>query len=119
MPKIKTHKGTKKVLKVRKGGTVAIGRPGSRHNTGKKNAVVNRKNRNAMDGFYCVPDCFAANKNDAELFAKCIKHVVDRYDLVYTRNEIGRKILLEGRSKALANKQARCVSKKKVKGALE
>ena len=27
MPKIKTHKGTKKVLKVRKGGTVAIGRP--------------------------------------------------------------------------------------------
>ena len=45
MPKIKTHKGTKKVLKVRKGGTVAIGRPGSRHNTGKKNAVINRKNR--------------------------------------------------------------------------
>ncbi len=45
MPKIKTHKGTKKVLKVRKGGTVAIGRPGSRHNTGKKNASANRKNR--------------------------------------------------------------------------
>ena len=45
MPKIKTHKGTKKVLKVRKGGTVAIGRPGSRHNTGKKNTNVNRKNR--------------------------------------------------------------------------
>ena len=45
MPKIKTHKGTKKVLKVRKGGTVSIGRPGSRHNTGKKNAAANRKNR--------------------------------------------------------------------------
>lgn len=81
--------------------------------------LVNRKNRNALDGFYCVPDCFATNKNDAEMFAKCIKHVVDRYDLVYTRNELGRKILLEGRTKALANRQARCQSRKKVKGALE
>ena len=81
--------------------------------------LVNRKNRNALDGFYCVPDVFAANKNDAEMFAKCIKHVVDRYDLVYTRNELGRKILLEGRTKALANREARCVSRKKVKSALE
>ena len=62
---------------------------------------------------------FAGNKNDAELFASCIKHVVDRYDLVYTRNEVGRKFLLEGRTKALANREARCVSHKKVKSALE
>ena len=81
--------------------------------------LVNRKNRNALDGFYCVPDVFGTNKNDAEMFAKCIKNVVDRYDLVYTRNEVGRKILLEGRAKALANKEARVVSRKKVKGALE
>ncbi len=45
MPKLKTHKGTKKVLKIRKGGTIKIGRPGSRHNTGKKNADINRSNR--------------------------------------------------------------------------
>ena len=45
MPKLKTHKGTKKVLKVRKSGSIKIGRPGSRHNTGKKNSVINRKNR--------------------------------------------------------------------------
>ena len=45
MPKIKTHKRKKKVLKVRKGGTISIGKPGSRHNTGKKNSSVNRKNR--------------------------------------------------------------------------
>lgn len=45
MPKLKTHKGTKKVLKIRKGGTITIGRPGSRHNTGKKNASLNRSNR--------------------------------------------------------------------------
>jgi ribosomal protein L35 len=45
MPKMKSHKGTKKVVRVRPGGTVAIGRPGSRHNTGKKNTSLNRKNR--------------------------------------------------------------------------
>lgn len=45
MPKLKTHKGVKKVLKIRKGGTISIGKPGSRHNTGKKNSVINRKNR--------------------------------------------------------------------------
>lgn len=45
MPKMKTHKGTAKVCKVRPGGTIKIGTPGSRHNTGKKNAAANRKCR--------------------------------------------------------------------------
>lgn len=45
MPKLKTHKGTKKVFKVRKGGTIKMGRPGSRHNTGSKPSSFNRKNR--------------------------------------------------------------------------
>ena len=47
MPKIKTHKGTAKVANVRPGGTVKIGMPGSRHNTGKKNAASNRCGRTA------------------------------------------------------------------------
>ena len=38
----KTHKGTAKVCNVRPGGTVKIGHPGTRHNTGKKNAASNR-----------------------------------------------------------------------------
>ena len=45
MPKLKTHKGTKKVLKIRKGGSISIGRPGSRHNTGGKSASYNRSCR--------------------------------------------------------------------------
>ena len=45
MPKLKSHKGTKKVLNIRQSGSVKIGKPGSRHNTGKKNASVNRVNR--------------------------------------------------------------------------
>ena len=46
MPKMKTHKGTKKVLNVRKSGSIKIGHPGSRHNTGKKSTKVNREKRN-------------------------------------------------------------------------
>ncbi len=45
MPKLKTHKGTKKVLNVRDGGSIKIGHPGTRHNTGKKNASSNREGR--------------------------------------------------------------------------
>ena len=44
MPKIKTHKGTAKVVKARKN-DYKIGRPGSRHNTGYKSTSANRKNR--------------------------------------------------------------------------
>lgn len=44
MPKLKTHKGTKKVLTERKN-DFKIGKPGSRHNTGKKSRNANRKNR--------------------------------------------------------------------------
>ena len=41
----KTHKGTKKVLNIRQSGTITIGKPGSRHNTGSKNTSYNRKCR--------------------------------------------------------------------------
>ena len=46
MPKLKTHKGTKKVLNQRKN-DIKIGHPGTRHNTGKKNAASNRAGRSA------------------------------------------------------------------------
>lgn len=49
MPKLKTHKGTKKVLNVRQSGSIKIGHPGTRHNTGKKNAASNRSGRNASE----------------------------------------------------------------------
>ena len=44
MPKIKTHKGTAKVVKKRKN-DITIGHPGTRHNTGSKSANFNRKGR--------------------------------------------------------------------------
>ncbi|NLA33996.1 MAG: 50S ribosomal protein L35 [Tenericutes bacterium] len=45
MPKIKTHKGTSKKMKVHKSGTVTIGRPGLNHKTGKKNTKFNLKKK--------------------------------------------------------------------------
>ncbi len=48
MPKLKTHKGTAKKVKVRPSGSVKIGHPGTRHNTGKKNAASNRNGRSAV-----------------------------------------------------------------------
>jgi ribosomal protein L35 len=49
MPKMKTHKGLAKVAKKRPGGTVKIGKPGSRHNTGKENAAAKRANRKGSE----------------------------------------------------------------------
>ena len=45
MPKLKTHKQLAKVLNKRPGGTITHGHSSARHNTGKKNMDINRKNR--------------------------------------------------------------------------
>ena len=58
--KIKSHKGLKKVLNVRDGGSIKIGHPGTRHNTGKKNAASYRCGRKASE----------LNKADANRFKK-------------------------------------------------
>ena len=60
MPKIKSHKGTQKVLNVRDGGSIKIGHPGTRHNTGKKNSASNRAGRTAS----------SLSKADANRFKK-------------------------------------------------
>ena len=67
------------------------------------------------NSFYAVPECFGKKREDAEKFFACIKPYIGNYDLVYTRNEAGRQFLLEGRMKALANKNAKTSSRKKVK----
>lgn len=77
--------------------------------------LVKTGNHRGEDGFFAVPECFAKRKEDVEKFYECIKPYIGKYDLVYTRNEAGRQLLLEGRMKALANKKAKTRSYKKVK----
>ncbi len=70
--------------------------------------------------YYCVPELFAKRKEDGELFLGEVKKYIGNYDLVYTRNPEGRKILLEARMKAFANKNDRLLNgKKRVKSAFE
>ena len=45
--KMKTHKGMKKVFKVRKSGSIGMSHQGVLHNTGKRTAKTNRQKRNA------------------------------------------------------------------------
>ena len=45
----KTHKGTKKILNVRQSGSITVGHPGQRHNTGSKNSAFNRSKRNKSE----------------------------------------------------------------------
>lgn len=81
--------------------------------------LVKTKGKRGADGFYAVPQCFAARKEDAQAFAECMEPYMDDYELVYTRNEAGRGVLLEGRIKALSNIEDRARTNKKIKGALE
>ena len=76
--------------------------------------VRSGKIRGAYD-FYAVPECFAKRKEDAMEFYNCIKPYMGKYDLVYTRSEAGRPLLLEGRMKALANQKSKTKSYKRVK----
>ena len=47
--KMKTHKGMKKVFKVRKSGSIAIPKQGVLHNTGKRTSKTNRQKRNGQE----------------------------------------------------------------------
>lgn len=65
--------------------------------------------------FYAVPEAFAKRKEDVEAFYSCVKPYMGKYDLVYTRNENGRKMLLEARMKSVANQKNKTKARKKVK----
>lgn len=81
--------------------------------------LYNPKRKNKLDCYFAIPDSFAKRKEDAHIFAGYMKPFIGNYQVIYTRNESGRKILLEARVSALANRQDRCFTRRKVKGALE
>ena len=65
--------------------------------------------------FYAVPEEFAKRKEDVEVFYNSVKSYMGKYDLVYTRSEKGRKILLEARMKSITNQRSQTRARKKVK----
>lgn len=63
--------------------------------------------------YYCVPELFGKKKEDAQLFNNSIAKYIGPYELIYTKNGEGKKILLEARIHSFANKNQRCVEKRK------
>ena len=81
--------------------------------------LVAQKAPAGQSKYFVVPSLFEKRKEEAQLFLDAVAPQLGDYQLVYTRNEAGRKILLEARLKSLANKNDRLITKKKVKSALK
>ena len=81
--------------------------------------LVAQKAPAGQSKYFVVPSLFEKRKEEAQLFLDAVAPQLGDYQLVYTRNEAGRKILLEARLKSLANKNDRPLTKKKVKSALK
>ena len=81
--------------------------------------LVAKKAPEGQSKYFVVPSLFEKRKEEAQLFLDAIAPQLGDYQLVYTRNEAGRKVLLEARLKSLANKNDRLITKKKVKSALK
>ena len=81
--------------------------------------LVAQKAPAGQSKYFVVPSLFEKRKEDAQLFLDAVAPQLGDYQLIYTRNEAGRKVLLEARLKSLANKNDRLITKKKVKSALK
>ena len=82
--------------------------------------MVKPKKHDGADGIYAVPEIFSKKKEDAQLFASCMEPYMGTYELMYTKNDPGKKVLMEGRMKSLSSqKNSSCICKKKVKNALK
>lgn len=82
--------------------------------------IVHKTKRRGKYGFYCVPEIMANNKENASQFLSCLEPIIGKkYELVYTRNAEGRKILMSGRAHAYANFQERLATRRRVKSPLE
>ena len=81
--------------------------------------LVAKKAPAGQSKYFVVPSLFEKRKEEAQLFLDAIAPQLGEYQLIYTRNEAGRKVLLEARLKSLANKNDRLITKKKVKSALK
>lgn len=78
--------------------------------------LADSKKRKEQGSYYCVPELFSKKKEDAILFASHVKEFIgEGYEPFYTRTEEGRKVLMEGRMYALANREGVAVTKKRVK----
>lgn len=65
--------------------------------------LQSQKKKQGRYEYYCVPELFSKKKEDVQLLAENLKGSMGVLLPVYTRNEEGRKVLLEARLYAFAN----------------
>ncbi len=75
--------------------------------------------KSMFQSYYPVPETLSRKKEDAQKFCEVLSKKVGKYELVYTRNMKGPKVLMKARRYALANRQAQIVHHKRMKGRLE
>ena len=63
---------------------------------------------------YACPSVIAARKESVEILARYLDAYTGRFSLFYTRNEIGRKVLLKCRKRSYINRNEAIIDKKKV-----
>lgn len=56
--------------------------------------LYKERRKRKMDGYFAIPEIFAKRKSDAEIFAQYMKSFIGKYQVIYTRNQAGRQILL-------------------------
>ena len=67
------------------------------------------------DEYLPVPECFGRRKEDAQIFADCMRPYVGKYETVYTYSESGKEALVDARMKTLDAQQGCSISRKTVK----
>lgn len=73
-----------------------------------------------MCKYFVMPELFSKRREDGEIFRAELKKPLGSYEMIYTRSEEGRKVLLEARMKAYGNISNRLLQRKKrVKSAFE
>lgn len=78
--------------------------------------LVKKGSPKGEDGIYCVPECCARKKEDAQRFADCLRSYIGDYELVYTRSDAGKEILLAGRMRGLERGKERCSTRRRLTG---
>ena len=82
--------------------------------------LMRKRGKERAQESYAVPEIFGKHREEADIFASCMRKVLGSYVAVYTRTPEGRKLLLKARTRSFVNKNDQLLTgKKQVKGKYE
>ena len=82
--------------------------------------LMRKRGKEQAKESYAVPEIFGKHREEADIFAACMRKVLGSYVAVYTRTPEGRRLLLKARTRSFVNKNDQLLTgKKQVKGKYE